>query len=81
MWGTYLGCWVHTLDGEGYLPWLRVGYLPWMGDGVPTLDGGRGTYLELGMRGTYLRWEKGYIPWTGDRGTFLGWGGGGTYLG
>ena len=60
--GTYLG-WGRgpMLDGEGVqmggsLPWMRRGtylgqgerYLPWMGEGIPTLDRGEGTYLGWG---------------------------------
>ena len=45
-------------------------YLGW-GEGVPTLDGGRGTYLGWG-RGTYLGW--GGVPTLGGGGTYLGWG-------
>ena len=37
--------------GGTYLGWGR-GYLPWM-EGVPTLDGGRSTYLGQGGGGTY----------------------------
>ena len=49
-------------------------YLPRMGEGVPTLDGGRGTYLGWGGGGTYLG--------QGGKGNYLGWGGGGgTYPG
>ena len=49
-----------------------------LGEGVPTLDGGRGTYLGYpilgcgGPRGTYLGW--------GEEVPTLDWGGG-TYLG
>ena len=42
--GTYLGC------GKEYLLWT-------VGEGVPTLDRGRGTYLGQG-RGTYLGGER-----------------------
>ena len=52
MGGTYLP----TFDGEGYLPWM------W--GGVPTLDGGRGTYLG-GGGGTYLGWGEGVLTLTG----------------
>ena len=39
-------------------------------EGVPTMDGGRGSYLGQG---------EGYLTWTG--GTYLGWGERGTYPG
>ena len=37
------------------------------GGGVPTLDGGGGTYLGLGGGDTYLGWGRGgYLPWMGE---------------
>ena len=54
-------------------------YLPRMGEGVPTLDGGVGTYLGWGKGVPWM--GEGYLPWMGGGGTYLRWGGGGTYLG
>ena len=42
-----------------------------VGKGVPTLDGGRGSYLGC-WEGTYLGWGEGYLPWTGGKG-YLPW--------
>ena len=68
-----------TLDKGGtYLGWGRE-YLLWMGqgEGVPTLDGGRSTYLGLGEGVPTLDGRRGstYLLWwnlDGGRGTYLG---------
>ena len=70
-------------EGEGYLSWPVGGrggggtytgrgrvYLPWLGEGVPTLAGGGGTYHGQGGGGTlaggYLPWlGEGHLPWLG----------------
>ena len=85
---------VHTPGEE--VPTLGMGgvVLTCMGEGVATLDGGRGYlpwmgkgYLCLMGRGTYLGWGKGYLPWIWGRGYQLKRdgptldGGGGTFIG
>ena len=62
------------MDGEGYLPWMGGTYL---GLGVPTFDGGGGTYFGWGGVPT-LNGRRRYLPWMGGGGTYLGWGGGNT---
>ena len=39
--------------------------VPTFDRGVPTLDGGRGTYLGQGEGVTTLDRERGYLPWMG----------------
>ena len=43
-----------------------------MGEGVPNLDKGRGTYLAWGG-GTYRGRGREYLPWIGGGGSYLGW--------
>ena len=65
----------HTWGGgEGYLPWTGGGYLLWTGGRVPTLDGGGGTYLGLGVRVSTSDGGEGVPTSDGGGGTYLGWG-------
>ena len=61
----------------GDLLWIEGG--TYLGQGVPTLDGVptlAWQYLPW-LGGTYLDRGGGYLPWTEERGTYLGLGGGG----
>ena len=64
----------HPKDGKRNSFSLFVSSHPGGGGRVPTLAGGRGTYLGGGP--TFLGWGCTYL---GQRGTYLGWGG--THLG